>query len=41
MRFILTGGQVHDATQAMPLLTGIDLTPKLVSLASRVRLLIQ
>ena len=23
MRFILTGGQVHDATQAIPLLTGI------------------
>ena len=26
MRFILTGGQVHDATQAIPLLTGIKAT---------------
>ena len=26
MRFILTGGQVHDATQAIPLLTGVKAT---------------
>jgi transposase len=26
IRFILTGGQVHDATQAIPLLTGIRAT---------------
>ena len=26
IRFILTGGQVHDATQAIPLLTGIKAT---------------
>ena len=26
IRFILTGGQAHDATQAIPLLTGIKAT---------------